>query len=92
MKILFIPLSVAASILGGILGRQVFKGLWAAIDKQDPPDPSVEETTWRKLIMAAAIQGAVFSGARAVTDHSARRAFRGLTGSWPGQQRPDPKN
>jgi hypothetical protein len=92
MKFLFIPFSIAASLLGGLLGRQLFNKLWGVIDEQEPPDGSVKDTTWKKLVGAAALQGAIFAGVRVATDRGARRAFFNLTGSWPGQQKPDPEN
>ena len=91
MKFLFIPFSIAASLLGGLLGRQLFVKVWSVVDRQEPPDGSVRDTTWKKLVAAAALQGAIFSAARVVTDRGARRAFFNLTGSWPGQKKPDPE-
>lgn len=91
MKFLFIPFSIAASLVGGLLGRQIFVKLWGVVDREEPPDGSIKETTWRKLVVAAALQGAIFAAARVVTDRGARKAFFNLTGSWPGQERPDPE-
>ena len=45
----------------------------------------------RKLLAAAAVQGAVFRVVKEASDHYARRGFANVTGSWPGEQRPDPE-
>jgi hypothetical protein len=92
VKFLFIPFSIAASLIGGLLGRRLFSKLWAVVDEEEPPDASVKETTWRKVLAAAALQGAIFAAVRALTDRGARRAFFNFTGSWPGQQRPGPED
>ena len=80
-KILFVPFSV----LGGI-----FEGLWGAVDDQEPPDPKQRQSEWRKLIPALLLEGAIFRAVRGLFDHGSRRAFSKLTGSWPGEERPDP--
>ena len=46
---------------------------------------------WGKLIVAAAIQGAIFRAVKEATDHYSRRAFAGMTGTWPGEERPEPE-
>ena len=40
---------------------------------------------------AAAVQGAIFRAVKEATDHGTRRAFMSLTGTWPGEERPDPE-
>ena len=32
MKFLFIPFSIAASLLGGLLGKQLFAKIWSVVD------------------------------------------------------------
>ena len=41
--------------------------------------------------VAAAVQGAIFRAVKEATDHGSRRAFMGVTGSWPGDERPEPE-
>ena len=60
------------------------------VDDQEPPDAEDRETSMPKLVASLAVQGAAFSITRGVTDHLARRSFYKATGSWPGEQRPDP--
>lgn len=88
-RILFAPISVAFSFLAGLVGKRLFEHLWAAIDENEPPEPGHRQSSLRKIVVAAALQGAVFRVVRALTDRGTRRAFAGVTGSWPGEQRPD---
>ena len=36
-------------------------------------------------------KGAIFRGVKAATDHYSRRAFARTTGTWPGEERPEPE-
>jgi hypothetical protein len=58
-------------------------------DDQDAPEPHHREISWVKLILALAIEGAVFRAVRGLVDHSARRSFQRVTGSWPGDEAPE---
>ena len=92
MKVLFIPFSVLAGLVAGMLGKKVFEGLWGAIDEQEPPEPEHRELSMAKLIPALALEGAIFRLVKGLTDHGARRLFTRATGRWPGEERPEPKS
>ncbi len=89
-KILFIPVSIISGLIAGFVGKKAFEVIWGVIDDQEPPDAEDRETSMPKLVASLAVQGAAFSITRGVTDHLARRSFYKATGSWPGEQRPDP--
>jgi hypothetical protein len=89
-KILFIPFSVLGGVVAGIIGKKAFEGLWRAVDKEEAPDPKHREIAWKKLIPALLLEGAIFRAVRGIFDHGTRRAFSKLTGTWPGEERPDP--
>jgi hypothetical protein len=90
-KVLFIPVSVVAGLLAGFMSKKVFDQLWGLIDEEEPPDSKHRDIDWRKLIVAALIQGAIFRAVKEATDHYSRRAFYRTTGSWPGQKEPEPE-
>jgi hypothetical protein len=90
-KIFFIPMSVLGSIAAGFVGKKAFEQIWGLVDKEEPPDPKHRETSWAKLIAALALEGAIFRAVRGLFDHAARRGFQRLTGTWPGQERPEPE-
>ena len=89
-KILFIPVSIISGLIAGFVGKKAFEVIWGVIDDQEPPDAEDRETSMPKLVASLAVQGAAFTITRGVTDHLARRSFYKATGSWPGEQRPDP--
>jgi hypothetical protein len=90
-KLLFIPFSVIGGLLAGLIGKKLFEQLWGLIDQEEPPESEHREISWGKLVAAAALEGAIFRATRAAADHGSRRAFASVTGSWPGQEAPEPE-
>jgi Protein of unknown function (DUF4235) len=91
MKFIFMPISIAVGLLAGIVGKKIFEQLWGVIDDQEPPQPEHRELSLPKLIAALAFEGAIFRLAKGLTDHGARSSFAKLTGSWPGEEAPEPE-
>jgi hypothetical protein len=88
-KLLFIPVSVGGGLLAGFVSKKIFDQLWGLVDEEEPPDSKYREIDWRKLLFAAAVQGAIFRAMKEATDHYSRRAFARTTGTWPGEERPE---
>jgi hypothetical protein len=83
-KLLFTPLSIVSGIFASLIGKKLFARVWAFVDKEDPPQADQRGAPWPKLVIALAIEGAVFRMVKGVVNHAARGWFAGLTGSWPG--------
>jgi hypothetical protein len=90
-KVLFIPVSVGGGLLAGVISKKIFNQIWGLIDEEEPPDSKHREISWGKLLAAAALQGAIFRAMKEATDHYSRRAFARTTGTWPGEERPEPE-
>lgn len=75
--------------MGGLVARLTYTRIWSLIDKRDPPDAEHRDVPLAKLLLALALQGAVFRTAAGAADHLARRAFMRVTGRWPGEERPE---
>lgn len=88
-RILFAPLSILGGMLAGLVGTKLFEFIWGRIDEQEPPEPEHRETSWLKLGIALALQGAIFKLVRGAFDHGARRLFFRNTSTWPGEAKPD---
>jgi hypothetical protein len=88
-KLLFIPLSLGGGLVAGFVSKKVFDQVWGLIDEEEPPSSKHRDIDWRKLLLAAAVQGAIFRAMREASDHYSRRAFARTTGSWPGEEHPD---
>jgi hypothetical protein len=89
VKVLFTPFSIGAGLLAGFLSKKLFNRLWGLVDAEEPPDSKDRDIRWSRLLLAAAIQGAIFRAVKEATDHGGRSAFYRTTGTWPGEKRPD---
>ena len=86
-KILYRPVGLVGSIVAGVIAGQVFKQTWkhaAPGDQHDAPKALESEYTLREVLIAAAVQGAIFAVVKAVISRGGARAFQRATGEWPG--------
>ena len=90
MALIYKPVGIVLGILAGLLGKRLFDFVWTKVDDEEPPKPTTQQTSWEKLIAAAALQGVIFKTTRVVVDRYGAIAWHYLTGSWPGEKRPDP--
>jgi len=85
MRILLKPVTMILGMVGGLLASAIFKQVWKHVDEEeDPPTPLQKEFGWRKILLAAALQGAIFTVVKTVIDRGGARGFQKLTGAWPG--------
>jgi Protein of unknown function (DUF4235) len=80
------PVSLAAGVTGGLLAGAIFKQVWKHVaDQPEAPEATDAAYGWGQVIVAAAIQGAIFAGVKAIVDRGGATGFRKVTGVWPGQ-------
>jgi hypothetical protein len=91
MRFLFAPISIIGGLIAGMLAKKVFEQVWGVIDDEQPPESEHRDVPIAKLLLAGALQGAIFRAVKEASDHYSRRAFAGATGTWPGKERPDPE-
>ncbi|MGI8729693.1 MAG: DUF4235 domain-containing protein [Solirubrobacteraceae bacterium] len=89
MKLLYKPFEIIIGIVAGFLARKAFDQVWGQIDDREPPTPTTLESSWGQVLGAAAVQGATFSVTKALVNRSGAKGFHWLTGTWPGETRPD---
>jgi len=92
MKFIYKPFGIVFGILAGLVSKRIFNFVWSQFDEEDAPKPTQEQVPMGKVMAAAAMQGVVFKTTRAAVDRYGARGFKYLTGIWPGDQRPDPKD
>ncbi|MGW6841714.1 DUF4235 domain-containing protein [Streptomyces sp. NPDC054958] len=79
------PVGLALGALSGALAGLVFKEVWKLIEgAEDAPAATDEDRSWRQILIAAALQGAIFAVVKAAVDRSGAVATRRVTGTWPG--------
>ncbi|UQX00135.1 DUF4235 domain-containing protein [Streptomyces sp. RerS4] len=83
-KIMYRPVGLALGAVSGMASGLLFKQLWRVIGRtDDAPDALDESRTWREILPAAALQGAVFAAVKAAVDRGGAAGVRRLTGTWP---------
>ena len=90
MKLIYKPFGILLGILAGFLGKKAFDFAWTKIDDEEPPEPPTEAASWRRVLAAAAVQGLIFRVTKVTVDRYGAIGWRHLTGTWPGEKRPDP--
>ena len=86
-RILYKPWGIGGSIVAGVIAGKVFETVWTKavpVDTDDPPKALESEYALRQVIVAAAIQGAIFAVVKALFQRGSARGFERWTGEWPG--------
>jgi len=86
-KILYRPVGLVSSIVGGLVAGQVFKQVYKRVsrgDRKDAPTPLQSEYPLKEIVLAALLQGAIYAVVKALIDRGGARAFERWTGEWPG--------
>lgn len=89
MKFVFAPISIVLGLIAGMVGGKIFERIWGLIDEEEPPKPEHREFSWPKLVAALIVEGAIFRLVKGLVDHGSRTSFAKLTGTWPGEERPE---
>lgn len=83
-KLAFKPVGLLAGAGAGLIAGLVFKKVWQlASGDDDAPDALDQEKGWTEILVAAALQGAIFAAVKAAVDRGSAEGVRRLTGTWP---------
>jgi hypothetical protein len=84
-KLVYRPIGLLGGVLAGMVSGAVFKQIWKRVaDEDEAPHALESDYSMREVVLAAAIQGAVFGATKAAIDRAGARGFTKLTGNWPG--------
>ena len=87
VKLLYKPLGLAISVLGGIVASALFKRAWKFVGHEDEaPSPTERKRGWGEILLAAGFEGAIFGLVKATMDRSSAVGFDKVTGTWPGDE------
>jgi hypothetical protein len=90
VKFLFLPISIAGGLAAGQVSKKLFDFIWGRFDDEDAPRPKHREIALPKLALALVVEGALFRLVKGLVDHASRRGYWKATGSWPGEEKPEP--
>jgi hypothetical protein len=84
-KTFYKPLSVASSVLGGLLAGKIFTEIWQRANPSgtEPPEPSDLSSSAREIFIAAAVQGLIVGVVRAALARGQAKGFHALTNENP---------
>lgn len=83
-KVLYKPIGAALGIVGGVAASTAFGKVWAtATGEKDTPRVTDPNRTWRAVLIAATVQGAVYGLVKAAIDRAGAAGYRKATGEWP---------
>lgn len=87
VKVIYKPLALVLGLVGGLLAKQVVTQIWKRVDDEPvPPKPTQEGYSWKKILLASALQGAVLSTVKAAVSRGGAAAVSRATGEWPGEK------
>jgi len=83
-KIVYKPIGMAGSIVAGAAAGMIFNRVWRVTAGENrAPSATDERRGWTEILVAAAMQGAIFAVVRAAVDRAGATGVRRLTGKWP---------
>lgn len=84
-KIAYKPVGALLGVGAGLLAGVAFREVWRAVaGEDDAPNATDEERGWGEILLAAAVQGAIFAIVKAAVHRAGAQGVRRLTGRWPG--------
>ncbi|HEX2211951.1 MAG TPA: DUF4235 domain-containing protein [Mycobacterium sp.] len=79
-KTTYKPLSIASSVVGGLIAGKIFTEIWQRINPDDEePDPQDLSRSTREVFIAAAVQGLIVGVVRAALARGQAKGFAALT-------------
>ncbi|MGC3001160.1 DUF4235 domain-containing protein [Streptomyces sp. G35A] len=78
------PIGFALGWTSGTVAGLAFQKIWKVIRHEDnAPDALDRDRGWGEILLAAAVQGAIFAVVRSAVDRAGAKAIERSTGTWP---------
>ncbi|WP_062350981.1 DUF4235 domain-containing protein [Herbidospora yilanensis] len=75
--------SALSGMIGGAVASLIFKQVWKlAAGEDEAPQATSPDYGWGEVVVAAAVQGAIFAAVKAAIDRAGAEAYRRSTGEW----------
>nr|WP_206327355.1 DUF4235 domain-containing protein [Streptomyces sp. S3(2020)] len=84
LPLVYKPVGLVLGWSSGALAGLAFQRTWKAIrHEDDAPDALDRDRGWGEILLAAAVQGAIFAVVRSAVDRTGAKAIERSTGVWP---------
>ncbi|MFI7498364.1 DUF4235 domain-containing protein [Streptomyces sp. NPDC049687] len=88
LPLVYQPVGFVLGWASGALAGLAFRKAWQAIrHEDDAPDALDRDRGWTEVLLAAALQGAIFAAARSAADRTGAKAIERSTGVWPAKEK-----
>ncbi|MEE1930747.1 DUF4235 domain-containing protein [Streptomyces sp. TRM 70351] len=85
MKVINRVISLLVGAVGGVVAGALFKRVWKVVSKDtDAPDATDLDRSWREVLTAAALHGAVFALVKAALQRGQVSGARRVSGGRAG--------
>jgi Protein of unknown function (DUF4235) len=86
-KLMYKALGIVAGLVASMLAGAIFRKVWKFTPGPDEaPEATDERRGWGEILLAAAVQGVIFSLIKAVFERVTAEGVRQVTGDWPGEE------
>jgi Protein of unknown function (DUF4235) len=86
IKLFYKPWGMLAGAIGGALAGALFKRVWKLVSGGDETPTATDRSRgWLEVVLAAALEGAVYGAVKAFVDRGGAAGFEKATGQWPGK-------
>ncbi len=83
-KVAYKPVGIVLGMVAGAVSGMLFKQVWRRIALEDDAPAAIDEDRgWSEILLAAALQGAIFALVKAAVDRAGAAGVRKATGDWP---------
>ena len=84
VKIAYKPVGLLLGAGTGVISGVIFKQVWKLVGHDDDtPNATDQDRGWTEVLLAAAIQGAIFAVVNAGVDRGGATGVQKATGQWP---------
>ncbi|MFI5794475.1 DUF4235 domain-containing protein [Streptomyces sp. NPDC051677] len=88
LPLVYQPIGFVLGWASGALAGLAFRKVWMAIrNEDDAPDALDRDRGWGEILLASAVQGAIFAAARSAADRTGAKAIERSTGVWPAKEK-----
>lgn len=89
-KLLYQPFGIVLGVGAARAAGKAFESAYERSQGTGPPKATTEQATWGQVIGSAALRATTFAVTAAIVDRAGAKAFRHVTGFWPGEKQPPP--
>jgi len=83
-KVAYKPVGLVLGATAGAVSGLVFKQVWKHVGgDDDAPHATDPDRGWGEVLLAAALQGAIFALVKATVDRAGASGVQRVTGHWP---------